>query len=407
MKKPNFYAVIGKNFGDEGKGMAVDYISYRCRNKTLVIRHNGGAQSGHTVEIPGKRFVFQELSSGSFRGADTFWADTFYPDLYKLEEEMTAFAEISGFMPAIFAQPETCFTIIDDIFLNMAVENARGDARHGSCGMGIYEAKCRCESGFGISLQELKVWDQKRFLSRLQEIREQYTPKRMEKLGLSYATMGQYGEMLQDNTMLETFAEIVLKQIKQIELVKDTKTFLNNYDTVIFENGQGLLLDCDNQRFAPHVTASKTGLSGPCSFLKRYGFELKEVLYVTRSYITRHGAGPLPYERSREALDIINEDATNKENPWQGKLRYAAHGNAEEFIEAIQEDIAYLNQYDMFDSDINLLITHLNETNNCIICKDGNYKTEKFIEQESISSLFKNIYLSDTYFAEKIKEYKR
>ena len=74
------YAVIGCGYGDEGKGLVTDYLSSKP-GKKLVIRHNGGAQSGHTVEIDDKRFVFHELSSGSFRHADTLWADTFMPDL--------------------------------------------------------------------------------------------------------------------------------------------------------------------------------------------------------------------------------------------------------------------------------------------------------------------------------------
>lgn len=92
-------AVIGKNFGDEGKGMAVDYFSLHSE-KTLVVRHNGGAQSGHTVvrKLPDKkRFVFHELSSGSCRGADTLWIDSFYPDIYKLGEEISNFQETFGF----------------------------------------------------------------------------------------------------------------------------------------------------------------------------------------------------------------------------------------------------------------------------------------------------------------------
>ena len=83
------YAVAGKNYGDEGKGLATDYFVLKrtsCPSDSLVIRHNGGAQAGHTVDMSdGRRFVFHQLSSGSFRGASTLWADTFMPDLYKLE----------------------------------------------------------------------------------------------------------------------------------------------------------------------------------------------------------------------------------------------------------------------------------------------------------------------------------
>ena len=66
-------AVIGKNFGDEGKGLATDYLamlSKRAGHSCIVVRHNGGAQAGHTVEASGKRFIFREISSGTLRGAD-------------------------------------------------------------------------------------------------------------------------------------------------------------------------------------------------------------------------------------------------------------------------------------------------------------------------------------------------
>ena len=90
----NVRIVIGKSFGDEGKGLAVDYFSglaEKSGRRCLVIRHNGGAQAGHTVDLQNGRFVFHQLSSGSFRSADTLWADTFLPDLFKLPEEAQGF----------------------------------------------------------------------------------------------------------------------------------------------------------------------------------------------------------------------------------------------------------------------------------------------------------------------------
>ena len=73
------FAVIGRGYGDEGKGLATDYLAGLFEHeKCIVVRHNGGAQSGHTVEKKtGERFVFHELSSGSLSGAHTFWPDHF------------------------------------------------------------------------------------------------------------------------------------------------------------------------------------------------------------------------------------------------------------------------------------------------------------------------------------------
>ena len=78
------HIIIGKNYGDEGKGLAVDYFAGTAKRRgtpVLVVRHNGGAQAGHTVDRRNGRFIFHQLSSGSFLGADTLWAKTFLPDL--------------------------------------------------------------------------------------------------------------------------------------------------------------------------------------------------------------------------------------------------------------------------------------------------------------------------------------
>ena len=135
-------AVIGKGFGDEGKGLATDYFCSKASD-SLVIKHNGGAQAGHTVETDDKRFVFHQLSAGSFRNADTFWADSYYPDLYKLGEEIEEFYALSGIRPRIYCDAQTNVTLIDDVLINMLLELSRGDNRHGSCGMGINECDLR------------------------------------------------------------------------------------------------------------------------------------------------------------------------------------------------------------------------------------------------------------------------
>ena len=62
--------VIGGNFGDCGKGATVDFLA---NSETLVVRANGGSQAGHTVTTPdGKRHIFSHISSGTFKGSQTF-----------------------------------------------------------------------------------------------------------------------------------------------------------------------------------------------------------------------------------------------------------------------------------------------------------------------------------------------
>lgn len=403
MSKPDVFAVIGKNFGDEGKGLAVDYLSARAEGKVLVIRHNGGAQSGHTVDLESQRFVFHELSSGSFRGADTLWTDTFYPDLFKLGEEAEAFHEISGFVPEIYVDPQAQITLIDDVLLNMAAEESRGERRHGSCGMGIYEAQCRTMAGYGVSVGELFHMDVHEFVVRLQEIRKEYLPGRLEILNLTKDSLGEYGDLLKSETVLQNAAVQMLENMKYVHPAEDIGLLINQYDRVIFETGQGLLLDERNEQYAPHVTASRTGLSNIGAYLNRYGHELDEVIYVTRSYVTRHGAGPLPFECSAETLGISETDLTNVENPWQGSLRYAKHGSMESFVEAVKDDLREYGEYRMQPSRRGLMVTHLNETQNCICMEQRAYSVDEFCKEPLIQKFFDKIYLSDSKYQEHIK----
>lgn len=404
MSRPYICAVIGKNFGDEGKGLAVDYLSAGANGgRVLVVRHNGGAQSGHTVDLESRRFVFHELSSGSFRRADTLWADTFFPDLYKLGEEAEAFCEISGFLPQIYVDLQTQITLIDDVLLNMAAEESRGTDRHGSCGMGIYEAQCRTKAGYGVSVGELLHMDVPEFVSKMQEIRKEYLPERKEILNLTKERMGEYGKLLESEVVLQNAAVQILENLKYLSPVKDMRELFQQYDRVVFETGQGLLLDERNEKYAPHVTASRTGLSNVGAFLKRYGYELDEVIYVTRSYVTRHGAGPLPFECSAEALGISAPDFTNVENPWQGSLRYARHESMKCFVESVWKDLEEFGEYHMHPPCRGLMITHLNETHNQIRMKQRVYSVDEFCKEPLIQRTFDRIYLSDSKYQEHIK----
>lgn len=402
MSETYFCAVIGKGFGDEGKGLAVDFLSGQ-REKVLVIRHNGGAQSGHTVELPGKRFVFHELSSGSFHHADTFWADTYFPDLYKLGEEVSAFRDVSGFVPGIYADVNASVTVIDDVLLNMAAEEARGANRHGSCGMGIYEAQLRTEAGYGISIGEIAGLGEEELETRLLKIRKEYLPERLRALGLQKANLGEYGELLDNEAVLKNAAREMLENVRMVNLVENVLDFLNGYKRVIFENGQGLLLDAENETYAPHVTASRTGLTNPCSFLQHYGRRLDEVVYVTRSYVTRHGAGPLHNECTAAELGIEEADHTNLENPWQGSLRYARHEPIEEFCADILEDLRNTEACNLPRPTCSLLITHLNETGNCVLCRDEDYSVEEFCAMPAIQDIFHRCYLSDSRYGTEVE----
>jgi adenylosuccinate synthase len=87
----------------------------------------------------------------------------------------------------------------------------------------------------------------------------------------------------------------------------------------VFEGAQGLLLDQNNTAYFPHLTHSNTGMQNVAILCAQAGIIQKEIYYVSRTYLTRHGAGPLPGEDPTMQF----EDATNQPNPFQGELRFA------------------------------------------------------------------------------------
>ena len=338
-------AVIGKNFGDEGKGFACSRLASSLKN-ALIIKHNGGGQAGHTVEDPeGKwRFIHHQIGAGAEYHVPTLFADSFMPDLFQLGKEVKEFTELFGFQPILYSEKNARVSTIDDVLLNMGAEVARGKNRHGSCGMGIEECVQRNAAGYGITVEELATWTKQDLLDRLKQIRKEYTERRAKILGI-YSS-NPYYEMLHNETVLENFVVEVKENVKLLTLVDVDRKWLEEFQNLIFETGQGLLLDQDYEVYAPHLTSSKTGIHNPTIFLEKRGLSLEEAIYVTRPYVTRHGNGPLPCEVKRSELPGVGEDLTNQPNEWQGILRYARHKSLKDFFEPVLRDRDSLNDLD-------------------------------------------------------------
>ena len=330
-------AVIGKNFGDEGKGFTCSRLASSLK-KSLIIKHNGGGQAGHTVEdLEGKwRFIHHQIGAGAEYHVPTLFADSFVPDLFQLGKEVKDFTELFGFQPILYSEKNARVTTIDDVLLNMGAEVARGKNRHGSCGMGIEECVQRNAAGFGITVEELATWSKQDLLDRLKHIRKEYTERRAKILGIYPSNP--YYVMLNNETVLENFVEEVKENVKLLSLVDADRKWLEEFQHLIFETGQGLLLDQDYEDYAPHLTSSKTGIHNPAVFLEKRGLFLDEAIYVTRPYVTRHGNGPLPCEVDPSELPGVGEDLTNRPNKWQGTLRYAKHESLEAFFAPVRRD---------------------------------------------------------------------
>lgn len=397
-QEPKVYVVIGRGYGDEGKGLVTDFLASK-NTSTLVVRHNGGAQSGHTVEVDDKRFIFHELSSGSVRKSDTFWAFTYLPDVYKLSEEISEFESVFGFVPNVYADVNTNVTVIDDVLINMAIETHRGDMRHGSCGMGINEADLRIKAGFTLSIGELFDLSTEEIFNRLKTIRENYLPVRLNELGLSSSDLGEYTELLSSDSVLINVASVMKENIRYVTPVKDYASFFMNYAFIVFESGQGLLLDADCEESLPNVTASKTGLTNPVKILDGTALKINEVCYVMRSFVTKHGAGNFTGECKPSDIGDIECDATNIHNDWQGSIRYGKYLSVEDLVKPLKSDLKQLS----YDVDISLFVTHLNETNGAVSFTDENMPLDDFVSTPEIKLMFNKIYKSYTHFSKDIE----
>lgn len=295
--------VIGTNFGDCGKGLVTDYLCARG-GAEIVVRFNGGAQAGHTVVRPdGKRHVFSHFGSGTFEGVPTYLSQYFIVNpiaFYREKDELKAL----GQWPVVYAHPECLITTFADMMINQHKENARGDKRHGSVGLGFSETINRS------MIPELKItmadlWNGSKSLERkLTEICDRYAKFRMGKV------------IDNPDKMIEAFLKGCIALAKEVQPLG-----MAQCKDPVFEGAQGLLLDQDNKEFFPHLTRSNTGMKNVRSLCAQASIEGADIeaYYVSRTYLTRHGAGPLP----RENPSLSYPDDTNVEHAFQGKIRFA------------------------------------------------------------------------------------
>jgi adenylosuccinate synthase len=319
-------AVIGANYGDEGKGAVTNWLTKNHKAST-VVRFNGGPQAGHTVKIKnGQRHVFRSYSSGSFQGAETHICNTALFNPYEAYLEKQALTK-SGYPPPILAlDPETEIISPWDIALNQFLELGRGGSKHGSCGMGIGETERRRQTVGAPRLPAVLLKNPIAILGFVKDIRTWFKDRvKAESEAGSFSYLNE-----EQKAALYAMIEYPAKPISRLyEYCAAMENFeinplahvIGKTDTIIFEGAQGLLLDENDPDHQPYTTWSTTGITNVVKVCEQNDIELTDVYYVTRPYLTRHGEGPI-----LAGIICENEwgtDKTNVENEWQGQLRYA------------------------------------------------------------------------------------
>ncbi|HEY4199788.1 MAG TPA: adenylosuccinate synthetase [Devosiaceae bacterium] len=315
MKKIRAKAVIGAGYGDEGKGVLTDLLAAKTAD-TVVVRSNGGAQAGHTVVTPqAVRHVFHHIGSGALAGAATHFSRHFVAHPMLLLDEWQALRALGADL-RLSTDPRALVTTPFDVMINQAIELARGQARHGSTGVGFGETIERnLRPEFRLTTQDLFKPD---FGDRLRRIRADWVATRLAALGVANIPAA-IAEAMADDDVIERFTADCESYVAKVELWPDRR--LGERGNLLFEAAQGLLLDQDYGAF-PHVTRSNTGLRNMLQIAEEAGIGAIEATYVTRCYTTRHGAGPLAGEID-DIVGIVVDDPTNAPNDWQGVLRLA------------------------------------------------------------------------------------
>lgn len=313
---------VGLGFGDEGKGSVVEYL-VRKTNAKLVVRYSGGCQCGHNVQLAdGRHHTFSQWGCGTFNGAKTFLSRDVIIDPLAMVNEARHLQQVGIDNPfdTLLVSSRALVATPYLRFLNRYREMSRDNANHGSCGMGVGETRSYWLRHGRESIMAADLHPRRR--RRLQEkLALQRERVRAELFEISCNVP----DVMQDNytgifaASPACIAEMLTAAPLQHIVNSDAEPELCGQDAaVIFEGAQGTLLD-EYCGFHPHTTWSTVTTENAYRIAHEWDIDDALGIGVTRSYLTRHGAGPLPGENS----EWMGETRGNEPNAWQGKLRFA------------------------------------------------------------------------------------
>jgi len=340
MSKPKIKVVIGANYGDEGKGLATDYFTQQAKGPVLNVLYNGGPQRGHTVEHKnGLRHIFHHFGSGFFSGASTYFDENFLIDPIKFNIEhcelldqakyFTDMSEEEAIERAIcFCHPNCRVITPWDAMANQILQEGNN-----TCGCGIWQTIRRYEKQFMAkpikSIFDMRDPELMRYLKDI----AWYTllginGNRQFSISKLQDTLPEpYNKVWFNENLFHGFIYDIRQMASRV-IVTSFQDIAEGNDTIIFEGGQGLGLngaggldDITCSFSCKDLTPSDTGSLIPVSLCASISNDI-EICYVTRTYVTRHGDGELPFECPKAELGIDEIDITNQSNQFQGALRY-------------------------------------------------------------------------------------
>lgn len=316
--------VVDLGFGDAGKGTTVDYLARRG-GVSAVVRFNGGAQARHFVVTPdGRTHGFSQFGSGTFvPGVQTFLSRFVLVDPLELLKEAEALSELRCSKPFSRLYIDENALVVTPLhrYMNRIREHARGDKRHGSCGMGIGEAMAASLQYPHLTIRTRDLRDKGKLTELLQmqqclfrQLSEEVLPfEKHLRLFEEGATVLHYPKSVDELAKLMHGIASHLQIVPSAHLAR-----LAQQGSLLFEGAQGVLLD-EWRGFHPYTTWSTTTPTNAHMLLSEIGYVHPiKTLGVMRAYHTRHGAGPFPTEAP--GLAKYFQDKNNGTHEWQERL---------------------------------------------------------------------------------------
>jgi adenylosuccinate synthase len=288
--------VIGTQWGDEGKGKIVDWLTDRAQG---VVRFQGGHNAGHTLVIGGRKTVLHLIPSGIMRSSvDCFIGNGVVVSPQALLAEMDELEAVGvRGVVARLSISEACPLILPyHGALDVAREAAKGEKKIGTTGRGIgpaYEDKVARRA---LRLQDLLF--PQRFAAKLEELLEFH----------NFVLQNFYRQEKVD--FRKTLDETLALAPRLVPLVADVPRALYHANragkNLLFEGAQGALLDIDHGTY-PFVTSSNCVAGAAAAGAGIGPQHLHYVLGITKAYSTRVGEGPFPTELSDDVGERLRQ----------------------------------------------------------------------------------------------------
>ena len=295
VKSTQHSCVVGLQWGDEGKGKIVDVLSAEA---DIVVRYQGGANAGHTVQVGDREYIFHLVPSGILKeGTACIIGNGVVIDPRALIEEFDGLLENGLDHEANIMISDRAHVVLPyHGALDEAKESASEDGKIGTTLRGIGPCYTDKASRIGIRMEEFV--DPDRFRERLTRIAD-LKNRELESL---------HGrEPIDAASVYEEYSAYADRLRAR---VCDVTAYLHEQDSlganILFEGAQGALLDIDMGTY-PYVTSSNTsflGLGAGTGFSAR---KVGRVLGITKAYTTRVGEGPFPSEMDDEAGESLRQ----------------------------------------------------------------------------------------------------